>query len=150
MRGVALLPGLVLLAGCTYQPQLHFLSPPTPARVIISSGLNEKNEPVDDLSKISLSQKLFAIHATLYQADERPHRISCRVLNQKGHLSGIEQQTVTITGGVPLKHWCGYEFKPYDQPGRWRVEVWVDNIRISRKSLMVMAPPPPEKDSGTY
>lgn len=135
-------PGLVIAlllssSACAYHREDHFPMTGAEGRLIISSSINEKNEPMDNLAAVKLQQKLFAAFVTLYRLDEGPHVMTCRFLNNKGEVALIKDNEIPEVKNAPVDRWCGYEFRPYDEPGLWRVQIQLDGRTIADRRLAV-------------
>ena len=122
------------------QGSLPGTQPGVSAEITFTSGLDEQNNPIDDLAEISLEKDGIDIY--IYSRWEGipagQHQYTCKLFGNTGQLVRTSQFDFTSTGRHRI--WSGRKFRrtAEDKTGDWRVEVLLDGQKVAERTLRVL------------
>ena len=112
-------------------------------RVVVTTGLDEKKQPVNDLKQVSLDEDKIYFYVR-WNLAKREHDLMWRLYDGAGRLAGRSEYTFTpCCSGCPCTHtWHSYNLnKNVDKPGVWRFQLYLDGRRkVSKRFTVAPAP----------
>lgn len=108
-------------------------------RVIFTTGLNENNEPINNLTDFSLDDKAVYIYVTWYSLPRELHQYACKIYDGAGDL--VRLATMEFTPNDDSHYtFSSYQIrKTLDKPGTWKFEIYLNGVRVIDKSIKVAA-----------
>jgi hypothetical protein len=109
----------------------------TRARTVFTSALDGNNMPVNDLSRISISEKKIVAHIKVRIPPEKSYQVTGKLFDPDGHL------ILNITGPAIPKGpvWCWWFYhdfdRSFDKPGMWKFAFFVNGEEIAEKQVEV-------------
>jgi len=128
------------------QPNLN--TAPTPvtdqisSRTTITSKVNEKHRPVDNLDMISLEDETFFCHVTWFALEpKQSYQFQFKILDAGGTLVHAGKSTTFTPAHSKHYTWIGYTPDPaIDRPGEWTCECYLDGEQRAGASFQVQSP----------
>lgn len=108
-------------------------------RVIFTTGLDENNEPINNISELSLDEKSVFIYVTWYSLPKEPYQYLCKIYDGAGDL--VRLATMDFTPSDESHYtFSSYQIrKTLDKPGPWKFEIYLNGARVIDKSIKVSA-----------
>ena len=125
----------IILASCA-QMEATGPSKPNPYRVIFTTGLDNRNKPVNDVSEISISEKRIYLIVN-WQISAEEHTNVTIISDGVGNVVCRPEQSFTPKGSFwTTRSWCRIT-SHIDQPGQWKFEVYMDGEKALEEYLTV-------------
>ncbi len=110
----------------------------TSATTVFTTGLNDRQQPVNSIEAIGLDQERFYVYTAWNQLAPGEHKVMARVLDADGKTVLSDSQRLNAQN-VSASSVSQFQLNRYLQkPGRWTVEVYLDNERYVERSLKVL------------
>ncbi|MBA4371442.1 MAG: hypothetical protein C0402_01125 [Thermodesulfovibrio sp.] len=108
-------------------------------RIIFTTGLNENNEPTNNLTELSLDEKIVYIYVTWYSLPRETYQYVCKIYDGAGDL--VRLATMDFTPSDESHYtFSSYQIrKLLDKPGAWKFEIYLNGVRVVDKSLKVVS-----------
>jgi len=112
---------------------------PRAYRVVFTTGISEDKNPINDLTKISISEKRMYVFSRWTGLKlNKTHKLTSKIFDDSGTLLLQSQYDFT-----PKKSnwnvWNNYKLDQHtDKPGRWKFEIYLDDIKRIDKTLTVL------------
>ena len=138
LRTMALIISVVL-AGIIGGPEKLIAQNKLSYRVIFTTGLNEENEPIDNVKKISLGQGRIYLYISWNRISNEKHHYLCEIFDGSGQLINSNEMDFTPEKGH-WNTWNWYHIKEHvDQLGTWIFKVYLDDENLIEEGLQVDA-----------
>ncbi|HMV39344.1 hypothetical protein [Plasticicumulans sp.] len=110
----------------------------TSATVVLTTGLNDRQQPVNAVEALSLDQERFHVFTQWNQLAPGEHTQLVRVLDGERKPVFSDAQRFTADN-VSRSTVSSFQINRYlQQPGQWQVEVYLDNERFAQKGVKVL------------
>lgn len=105
---------------------------------IFTTGINEKQRPVDNIEDIALSEDKVYIFTYWHSITNEEHEYKCKIYDGTGKIVLTNQ--INFTPHKNSYHtWTWRTFNKYtDKPGNWKFEIFLDGKKVIEKSLVVL------------
>lgn len=108
-------------------------------RVIFTTGLTNKNQPVNNLKEISINEERIYIYVKWFPISDEEHNYLCKIFDGSGQLTSTNQMSFTPEGGS-WNTWTWYNInKDVDKPGNWTFKIYLDGQKVIEESLSVLS-----------
>lgn len=110
----------------------------TSANAVLTTGLNDRQQPVNAVEALSLDQDRFYVYTQWNQLAPGEHAVLVRVLDgeHKPVLSDVQRFAPDNVSRATVS---AFQLNRYLQkPGEWLVEVYLDNERYVQRSIKVL------------
>ena len=141
MKSIIAVSFVTLVVGTNLQGALPGTQPGVSAEITFTSGLDEQNNPIDDLAEISLEKDGIDIY--IYSRWEGipdgQHQYAYKLFGNTGQLVLTHPFDLTSPTGS-YRIWSGRKFRrtAVDKTGDWRVEVLLDGQKVAERTLRVL------------
>ena len=106
-----------------------------PPRIVITSKLDERKMPVDDLERVSMSQGRFVVWVLWIEEPHGPHFHECEFTDGAGRVEKAPGKMTEHRGSKRIS--AGYRFDPMSSPGTWTIRLYLDHRLRAERSLEV-------------
>lgn len=108
------------------------------SRLIVTTGINSKKNPSNNLSRVPLSKKKVYFFATWFGLKPQEiHTVTWELRDETQSILVKDDFSFTPTKEI-YNTWRSYTFKPnVDQPGVWRIIVYLNNKRLAERTFTV-------------
>lgn len=140
LNAIACIP-LVLLSSCATlsiaDNKSAFLKNPS-YRFIVTTGLDETKKPISNLTQIPLESNEMYVFVQWNRIPNERFNYLCKIFDNSGQAVTESQMSFTPdTDG--WNTWTKYKInKHIDLPGKWRAEIYLDNVLVVNESFSVV------------
>ncbi len=124
IAGVVVL-GLFLLYFWLSRPQTY----KNPIRVVLAHKLKADHNPVKESNRFGLNQEKIYLHITWLDIKKGKYSVKYRWIDPKGKMIFFDSYQLT-PDGPNYRSWSYYTPKNIDLPGKWQIEVTLDNKKV--------------------
>jgi len=107
-------------------------------RVIVTSGLNESNEPVNNLKLFSMDEKTIYLYVMWYSVPRGLYHYVCKIYDGAGDLVRHTAMDFSPTDETHFTYSAYQIKKNIDKPGMWRYEIFLNDVKVIDKNLEVL------------
>ncbi len=108
---------------------------PIAYRVVLTTGINADKKPINDLTEISIHKKPLYVFVN-WAGLQKGYRVKTKITDSSGALIW-EREDVTSKRLFATWHWYTIN-QNKDKPGKWKIEVYVDNIKKAEKYITIL------------
>ncbi|TAN41418.1 MAG: hypothetical protein EPN25_04880 [Nitrospirae bacterium] len=108
-------------------------------RAIFTNGLDENNEPINNLRELTLEEKSIYLYVMWYSLPRETHQYLCNIYDGSGDL--VKQTKMDFSPSDDTHYtYTAYQIrKNLDSPGQWKFEIFLDGVRVIDKQITVAA-----------
>ncbi|MHC4109755.1 MAG: hypothetical protein ACYSUY_01690, partial [Planctomycetota bacterium] len=104
---------------------------------VYATGLNSKNFPLNNLSKISINTGRIYLFAS-FRFSLEYHDIIFKLFDESGKLL-YQKRKNSVPYNTNWASWAWYDIKKdKDKPGQWKTEIFLDGKKVGEKYLTVL------------
>ncbi len=106
-------------------------------RTTFTTGLDDRNRPVDSIKEISMSQKRVYIYTSWRGLSLGEHEHVCKMYDGAGRIVAEPKMTFTVNPTL-CNTWSWHDFDQIkDKPGTWKFEIYIDGQKVIEENLLV-------------
>lgn len=106
-------------------------------RAIFTNGLDENNEPLNNLKEVSMEEKSIYLYVMWYSLPRENHQYVCNIYDGAGDLV---RQTRMDFSPVEDTHYTytSYQIRRnVDSPGEWKFEIFLNGVKVIDRHITV-------------
>jgi hypothetical protein len=105
--------------------------------IVFTTGLNSNNDPLNNLSQISINTERIYIYAR-WRLSLEYHDIIIKLFDEPGKLL-FQNRNNRVPYITNWRTWAWYKIKKdTDKPGQWKTEIYLDGKKVGEKYLNVL------------
>lgn len=109
----------------------------TKYRPIFTTGLNSDQQPLNDLREISINEDKIYVFVYWFNLPKTTYDYNCKIFDASGTMFfDSSAQLVVNTDNYYSTTWYQIN-KNIDKPGKWRFEIYLNNVKVFEKYLLV-------------
>lgn len=139
IKNIVIILILIVTASCTTlkdDKQTYLENPDY--RLILSSGVDSNDDPIDNLEEISLANEKLVIYTTWFNIPTNSYSYSCKIYDSSGQKVKDSNMDFNPTSDEWYT-WSTFYLNPNtDKAGKWKMELFLDGVIVIEKEFDVI------------